>query len=588
MRPFHYGGAHVEGSGTRFRAFTTSARGCAVRLFDAAGRELATEPMERRSDGVFERVVHGVGHGALYSFVLDGRVLPDPYARFLPQGVHGPAMVVEPRHVFRHTAPVRGLAEQVIYELHVGTFSEQGGYEGVIARLPDLAALGVTTLELMPVASFAGQRGWGYDGVALFAPFAPYGTPDELCALVDAAHAQGLSVMLDVVYNHFGPDGNYLSAYCPEYFRSDQSNVWGPAPDFTHPAMRAYVLDNARTWLEDFRFDGLRLDAVHAIVDGSPRHVLRELSEQFPGKILVAEDDRNDPAVVEKLGLGAVWADDFHHQVRVTLTGEKDGYYGAYTGGVEALARTIERGWFFEGQVYDPSGKARGKPAPGLPPWAFVYCIQNHDQIGNRALGERLTAQVSIDAYCMVSALLLFLPATPLLFMGQEWAATTPFLFFTDHEPELGAKVSKGRREEFKHFRAFSDPAERDRIPDPQALDTFLRSRLSWSERNRPAQRRVLALYRELLALRRDDAVLRGSAHERPETYVRGEVLCVRRRAASGERLLLANFGKREESLAELAPGAWQPLFSTRPGESPGTLAAEQAVVLGRPGSAGT
>jgi maltooligosyltrehalose trehalohydrolase len=576
---FRYGGAGVEAGGTRFRAFTTVARSCALRLYDAERRETSTEPMTRNADGVFELLVPGAGHGTLYSFVLDGHVLPDPYARFLPDGVHGPAMVVELRHPFRHEAPRRALAEQVIYELHVGTFSEQGGYAGIVQRLPELRALGVTTLELMPLSAFAGQRGWGYDGVAPFAPFAPYGSPDELCALIDAAHGLGLSVILDVVYNHLGPAGNYLPAFCPEYFHADRRNAWGPGPDFTHPALRSLVLDSARMWLEEYRFDGLRLDAVHALVDPSPTHVVREIAALAPDKLFIGEDDRNDPAVVTGLDLDAVWADDFHHQVRVTLTGEQDGYYRAYAPGVPALARTIERGWLYEGQVYPPSGKERGRPAAELSPASFVYCIQNHDQIGNRALGERLGAQVSHDAYCMVSAILLFLPATPLLFMGQEWMASTPFLYFTDHEPELGAKVSEGRREEFKHFQAFSDPAQRERIPDPQALDTFLRSQLSWNERERPARGRVLALYRELLALRRDDAVLRASAEVRPHADAQGDVLRVRRRGPSGERVLLANFGKRARPLAELVPGSFRLLLSTM-SPTGATVASEQAVIL--------
>jgi maltooligosyltrehalose trehalohydrolase len=325
-------GAHVEGEGTRFSLYATEARECGVRVFDRELKAIASHPMRGAGEGFFELYLPGLGHGTLYKFALDGRELPDPYARFLPYGVHGPAQVWEPRHAFRHGDGIaRPLSEQVIYELHVGTFTRAGTYEAAATQLAELAALGVTTLELMPVASFAGKRGWGYDGVAMFAPFAPYGSPDDLRAFVDEAHGQGLAVLLDVVYNHFGPAGNYLAAYSAAYFTREVQNAWGDAPNFAHPAMRSYVLGNVHYWLSEFRFDGLRLDAAHAIVDRSPKHVLKELVEHArslsPHKTLIAEDDQNDPRLVQELGLDAVWADDFHHQVRVTLTGERDGYY---------------------------------------------------------------------------------------------------------------------------------------------------------------------------------------------------------------------------------------------------------------------
>jgi maltooligosyltrehalose trehalohydrolase len=558
-------GAQPDGDRTLFGAHASTADQCALRLFDARGRGLSTHPMERASStgpggsdapgAHFGLELPGVGPGARYKFVVGDRELPDPYARWLPDGVHGPAEVVAPGHVFRHPrAAARPLREHVVYELHVGTFSEAGTYDGVLERLDWLAELGVTTLELLPLAAFAGERGWGYDGVAPYAPFAPYGRPDDLRRLVDEAHGRSLSVWLDVVYNHLGPAGNYLAAYAPEYFTQARRNAWGDAPDFTRPITRRWAIENAAYWIREFQFDGLRLDAVHAIHDPSPRHVLAELRERVrqeaPGAIVVAEDERNDPACIQGLGIDAMWADGFHHQVRVTLTGERDGYYAAYAPGVEGLARVIEQGWLYEGQVYPPSGEPRGKPARELPAECFVYCIQNHDQIGNRALGTRLCEEVPLDRYLLASTLLLFLPMTPLLFMGQEWAASSPFLYFTDHDAELGRLVSAGRREEFAAFSAFSDPVRRAAIPDPQALDTFTRSKLSWAERGLPDHARALALYRSLLALRRDDPVLRSAGRGELSAASAGDVLIVRRWAGDDERVLIANFGDVEVPLS--------------------------------------
>jgi maltooligosyltrehalose trehalohydrolase len=552
-------GAVPGAAGVRFSAFLDPEKKCSVRLFDAAGRASRTLPLEALGDGYFSSEVTGAAVGDLYKLVVDGQEWPDPYARFLPQGVHGPARVEASSYVFEHAAPaVRPLSQHVIYELHVGTFTPEGTYAAAAQRLSYLAELGVTTLELMPISSFPGQRGWGYDGVAHFAPYAPYGEPDELRRFIDAAHGHGLAVLLDVVYNHFGPSGNYLGCYSQRYFTSEYHTPWGEAPRFGDTPMRRYVLDNALYWLKEFRFDGLRLDATHAIVDPSPKHVLQELAERVrervPQATLIVEDERNEPELVTKLGYDAIWADDFHHQLRVTLTGERDGYYGGYTPGVEGIARSIERGWLYEGQPSIGSGKPRGKAASALDAQAFVYCIQNHDQIGNRALGERLHHDVTLDAYCLASTLLLFLPMTPLLFMGQEWAASTPFLYFTDHDAELGAQVTAGRRREFAHFAAFAEPARQAAIPDPQLAATFERSKLLWQERGLEPHARVLSLYRELLALRRQHPVLAGSARRAYLTAVgEGDLLAVLRRGAPSQQplLLLANFGQSSRLLSE-------------------------------------
>lgn len=553
-------GAEVTEAGVRFGVFTTEAARCAVRLYAADGTLIATEPMALVADGYFALELAGVGAGQRYRFLLEERELTDPYARFLPEGVHGPAMVVSSAFAWRHGwGSARPLAEHVIYELHVGTFTPEGTYDAARGKLAGLARLGITAVELMPVAAFAGKRGWGYDGVAHYAPQADYGHPDALRRFIDEAHGHGLVVLMDVVYNHFGPAGGCLAAYSRRYLTRDFVTPWGEAPDFRVEQMRRYVVDNARYWIEEFRCDGLRLDATHAIVDPTPRHIVRELvdavRELHPHALIIAEDERNDPALITELGCDAVWADDFHHQLRVSLTGEREGYYAAYEPGLPGLARVITKGFLYDGQRYPPTGRPRGKDAALLAAESFVYCAQNHDQIGNRALGSRLCQDVSTEAYCLASALLLFLPMTPLLFMGQEWASSSPFLYFTDHDAELGALVTAGRRREFASFAAFSDPARQAQIPDPQDPATHARSRLCWEEVNREPHARVFALYAALLELRRSDPVFRATRRRSELRVVAvGDVLIVERCAADGRRRVLgANFGAEAASLAALS-----------------------------------
>ncbi|HWG85869.1 MAG TPA: malto-oligosyltrehalose trehalohydrolase, partial [Deinococcales bacterium] len=505
-------GAFPDDAGTTFRAWSTRAASVEVVLHDGDGNETARHPMTAGGDGLFEVHVPAVGTGALYKFALDGQAFPDPYARLLPRGVHGPAAVWAPSYQWRHAAPAFPEHQRVLYELHVGTFTPEGTYEAARGRLGHLCDLGINTIELLPLSSFPGERGWGYDGVAHFAPYAPYGSPEELMHFVDEAHGLGLQVLLDMVYNHLGPDGNYLGAYSPEYFTGNYQTPWGQALDFTNPFMRRYVLDSAEHWLRHYRLDGFRLDATAYIFDPSPRHILQELAEHVHalgsghrhaagsghrhaagnGHVLHAEDHRNEPAVVRDYGLDAVWTDDFHHQLRVLLTGERDWHYAAYEPRVSELARCINRGWTYEGQVYPIGGHERGKPADGLESENFLYFIQNHDQIGNRAFGDRLQDASGRDLFLAASTLLLFLPMLPMLFQGQEWMAGTPFQYFSHHEGELGAAVSKGRLEEFKEFAALSDPSTRARIPDPQAESTFANSKLDWSEPQQPQHAAVL------------------------------------------------------------------------------------------------
>jgi maltooligosyltrehalose trehalohydrolase len=574
-------GAHVEPGGVRFAAFTRAAT-CAVELVDDGGTALLTVELEPRGDGYFQRLVPEAKPGSSYFFVVDGRRLPDPYARCLPRGVHGPATVVSTEYEFRYPPP-RPLSEQVIYELHIGTFTEEGTFDAARGRLPELVDLGITTLELMPIAAFAGERGWGYDGVALFAPHAAYGTPDALRELLDAAHALGLSVLLDVVYNHFGPAGNYLAAYAPSYFRSDSKSPWGDAPNFEDPVLRGLVLDNAHYWLRELGFDGLRIDAAHALIDASPKHILTELAELAhelsPRRWLIAEDDRNLAELVTEGGVDALWADDFHHQVRVTLGGERTGYYAAFEPSAQGVADAINRGWLYAGQVNPVTGKARGSSAELLPAHALVYCIQNHDQIGNRALGDRLDQLTGDEAFRAASLLLLFLPMTPLLFMGQEWAASTPFLYFTDHDAELGARVTEGRRREFAAFHELAGE-----IPDPQARATFERSKLCWGERELPRHRATLELYRAALALRRTDPVLCRSRREDLFARALRGALVVQRSWGDQIRILVLNFGPEPvelESLAqELGLRAAFTLLESSEGRG-STLAVGGAIVLG-------
>jgi maltooligosyltrehalose trehalohydrolase len=554
-------GAHARDGGTTFGVYTTTAKRVAVRV---DGHEI---DLERREGPWLEKTVAGVEAGALYEILLDGEVVPDPFARSLPRGVHGPARVVAPAR-----EGAIGLSPgAAIYELHVGTFSPEGTYRGAIAKLDALSDLGVSAIEIMPVASFDGRRGWGYDGVALFAPFAPYGEPDELRALVREAHARGIAVVLDVVYNHFGPSGNYLWRYSPSFFDEKIQTPWGAAPDFTNPAMRQLVVENARYWLEEFGFDGLRLDATHEIRDASPTHVLREITDiahaMSPPRRVFFENDQNDPTIFRELGADAVWADDFHHHVHVLLTQERDGYYAAYEPTAAALAACIEGGWSYTGQPYTPwKGKPRGRPFDTTRD-RLVLCVQNHDQVGNRAYGSRLSSDVDAPALESAAVLLLFLPSTALLFMGQEWAATSPFLYFSDHAGELGEAVSKGRRREFEAFASFGGE-----IPDPQAEETFLRSKLDWSERTRPGHERVLATHRAMLRLRRDDEILARTTDV--AAHADGDVLHVAR--GGGKRVLLLNFGEREARITTKG----DVLLATGEGGPPGVLRPRAAVVL--------
>lgn len=515
-------GTWFEGETVHARVWAPGRRTVEVLLEQPGGpRRVSLEP---RAGGYFEGVLEEAGAGVGYRIVPDDAgPFPDPASRFQPDGVHGSSEIIDPRS-FRWTddawsppAP----EDLILYELHVGTFSPEGTFRGVQDRLRWLAELGVTAIELMPVADFPGRWNWGYDGVSLFAPARAYGRPDDLRALVDAAHASGIAVFLDVVYNHLGPDGAYLAAISSRVFTTRHRTPWGDAINFDGEGsaqLRSFFIENALMWVHEYHIDGLRLDATHAIVDDSPRHFLAEFAERVRAGAgrqvtLVAEDHRNLDTIVRPpaaggWGFDGAWSDDFHHEVRRHLTGDSDGYFADFTGSAGDIATTVQRGWFFSGAFAGYFGAPRGTDPAGLPPHAFTIFTQNHDQVGNRAYGERLHHDVDDATWRAVSVLLLTAPEMPLLFMGQEWAASTPFRYFTDHNEELGRLVTEGRRREFSRFRAFSSPEVRDRIPDPQSPATFEASRLRWEEAAQGSHGATLRMYRALLQLRRREPLL--------------------------------------------------------------------------------
>jgi maltooligosyltrehalose trehalohydrolase len=560
-----------------------------VRIEPEGGGDAARHPLAGEGGGVYGATVADLGAGARYRFALDGGdPFPDPYARSQPDGVHGASEVIDPTGFAWTDEGWPGLSADglVVYECHVGTMTAEGTFAALERELPELARLGVTAVELMPVAQCPGDRNWGYDGVALYAPSHAYGRPDDLRRLVDAAHRAGLGVLLDAVYNHLGPDGNYLRVYATDYFTDRHKTLWGDALNYDGPNsrfVRAYAVENACHWLREYHVDGLRLDATDAIEDESPTHVIAELTararaEVAPRRVVViAEDARSEVARIRPVarggeGLDGVWADDFHHQVRVHLTGERDGYYAAYDGTTASIAKAVNEGFVFQGGASPGHGGApRGTRVTDEPARAFVFCIQNHDQIGNRAFGERLNHDLDAARYHAASALLLLVPETPLLFMGQEFRASSPFLYFTDHEPELGRLVTEGRRREFGGFARFADPAVREAIPDPQAESTFLASKLDLGERAAHAD--SYALYRELLRLRRADPVLRVQDRARTRATPLGEeLLAVHRWSRADHRLLLVNFGKSETIAlgdvpgGDALPAAGSVMFSTAEG----------------------
>jgi maltooligosyltrehalose trehalohydrolase len=572
-------GARIVGAGeVRFSVWAPLVQRIDVRLADGSERA-----MERSAEGVFETTMRGIAAEADYFYRLDGRNdRPDPVSRFQPHGVHGPSRIVDPS-VFHWSDPHwRGIdmADLAIYELHVGTFTESGTFEAAIQRLAALRELGITAIELMPVAEFPGGRNWGYDGVHPYAPQSTYGGPRGLRRLVDAAHAEGVAVLLDVVYNHLGPEGNYLAEFGP-YFTDRYRTPWGVALNYDGPdsdEVRRYFIDNARYWVREFHVDGLRLDAVHAIYDFGAIHLLEEIAEAvrqeaaLAGRraVVIAESDLNDPRLVRRRSQGGYaldgqWSDDFHHAVHAALTGERSGYYVDF-GGIDPLCRALRDRYAIAGRKSVFRRRRHGAPAADVPADRFVVFVQNHDQIGNRALGERLSTLVPFAAQKIAAALVLASPYVPLLFMGEEYGETRPFLYFVSHgDPALVEAVRKGRREEFRAFVESASGGWGGDVPDPHAEATFGASKIDWTARERSPQRELLALHRDLLQIRRELAALRPGAADTFVFEEDGAPWIGVRYSLSGEPAVLALFNvSSSPTTVRSAPlGPWHLRLST-------------------------
>ncbi|HXV10336.1 MAG TPA: malto-oligosyltrehalose trehalohydrolase [Burkholderiales bacterium] len=596
MRRMHrmpFGAEPAGGNRTRFHLWAPTARSVDLVLTDGGG----TFPMPDAGDGWRELTVEAPA-GTRYRYRIDSALeVPDPASRFNPDDVHAASEVLAPEAFEWPEDGWRGRPweEAVLYELHVGTFSPEGTFAGVEARLDYLAGLGVTAIELMPVADFPGRRGWGYDGVLPFAPDAAYGRPEDFKRLVAQAHARRLMVLLDVVYNHFGPDGNYLHAYAKHFFTERHETPWGAAINFDDRGSRTvrdFFIHNALYWLEEYQLDGLRFDAVHAIADDSMPDIMMELAECVragPGASrevhLVLENDRNQSRYLGRTEDNrprwhtAQWNDDIHHAFHVLLTGEADGYYADYAKRPAwCLGRSLAEGFSQQGDLSEyRDGSARGEPSAHLPPAAFVSFLQTHDQVGNRAFGERLSTLAEEAPLRAATVVWLLAPAPPLLFMGEEFGATTPFLFFCDFGPELAAAVTAGRRREFSRFARFSDPAAQAAIPDPNAPDTFARSGLDWTCTGREPHARWLKLYRELLALRREKIAprLRGMGGNAGRFDVLSEgALTASWHLGNGSRLsLYLNLSTTPAPVRERPQGT---LLRCEPSGSAGALASGQ------------
>jgi malto-oligosyltrehalose trehalohydrolase len=511
-------GAELHGGQARFRMWAPEQPELSLVL---AGQ--APLCKQRTADGWFEWTVPARA-GAKYQFALsDGTVVPDPASRYQPHDVEGPSELIDGRDYRWLAAKWRGRpwVDAVLYELHVGTFTPAGTFRAAIERLDHLTALGVTAIELMPVADFPGRSNWGYDGVLLYAPDGTYGRPEDFKAFIDAAHARGLMVLLDVVYNHFGPVGNFLRAYAPQFFTDRHKTPWGDAINYDGPdsrAVREFMIHNALYWIEEFRLDGLRLDAVHAILDSSAKHIVDELAERVrkfaaeQGREvhLILENEANSAHFLERAERGnprwftAQWNDDVHHCLHVAATGEMSGYYEDYPDPRGMLARGLTEGFVYQGEPsVHQNGRRRGEPSRHLPPAAFINFIQNHDQVGNRALGERLPLLATPEAVRAIAAIYLLCPATPLLFMGEEWGSRGPFAYFCDL-PQLADEIREGRRKEFAKFPAFASPSAREALPDPNDPNTFEAARLAWHELDDQLHAGTLQWYRSVLTVRRE------------------------------------------------------------------------------------
>jgi malto-oligosyltrehalose trehalohydrolase len=570
-----FGAMVLDDGAVRFRLWAPAARQVGLCL------EGAPHPLSlaAASGGWFELTTREAAHGTRYRYRIDDEIsVPDPASRHNPQDADGPSAVVDPFAFDWDDADWLGRRweDAIVYELHVGTFTREGTFAAIDAKLDHLCQLGVTALELMPIGDFSGTRGWGYDGVLPFAPDASYGAPAALKQLVLAAHRRGLMVFLDVVYNHFGPVGNYLHRYAPQFFTTRHRTPWGHAINFDGEdsrVVRDFFIDNALYWLDEFHFDGLRLDAVHAICDDSTPHFLDELAATVRQRCaggrhvhLILENDDNAANFLTRDADGAAgrytaqWNDDIHHSLHTCLTGERDGYYVDYADApLKHLGRCLTAGFAYQGEHSPLRGRARGSSTTGLPLTAFVSFLQNHDQVGNRAFGERLTVLAEPAALAAAIAIVLLAPSPPLLFMGEEFGATTPFLYFCDFDPPLAEAVRAGRLKEFARFARFADAASAAAIPDPQAAATFTRSKLDWESSTRPEHASWPDRYRELLRARRDVVIPMLAKLDPPRcgfAITGPRSLAAHWSTDDGARLMLfANLGGASEGAPALPPG---------------------------------
>jgi len=561
-------GAEIEkAGGVHFRVWAPKHQRVEVVLEAGPGAPAAIA-LQAEGQGYFTGSVAHVRAGTRYRYKLgthESELFPDPASRYQPEGPHGPSEVVDPSSFCwtdRDWAGLAGIEGQVLYELHVGTFTPEGTFAAAAEQLPYLAELGVTVLEIMPVAEFTGTFGWGYDGVNLFAPFHHYGTPDDLRRFVDRAHDLGLAVILDVVYNHMGPDGNYLAKFSDDYFSRTHKSEWGDTPNYDGPScqqVRDFVLANVAYWIEEYHFDGMRIDATQGLFDSGPVHILEEIARQMRASagrrrvLVVGENEPQRARLLQGsdrggLGFDMLWSEDFHHAAAVAVTGNREAYFGDYLGSPQELLSLLKRGWLYQGQWNLRQGKRRGSPALDLAPAAFIAYLQNHDQIANTSIGKRLHAETSPGRLRALTALWLLGPATPLIFQGQEFASASPFHYFSDAPPEVADKMLRSRRKSLEQFPSLATAEMQAQVPSPKSREIFEQSKLDPSSREKDVHAEALALHRELLRLRREDPTLRaGQRRGALDGAVLGpEALVVRWFDPDGlgeDRLLFLNLG---------------------------------------------
>ncbi|HEX7861277.1 MAG TPA: malto-oligosyltrehalose trehalohydrolase [Verrucomicrobiae bacterium] len=572
-----------EQGGAHFRVWAPRTKRVAVEFY-RDGKAARAVPLGPEPDGYFSGNVPDAKAGDLYKLKLDHGSFPDPASRFQPEGPHGPSQIVDP-FTFKWTdrkwsgLPVKDI---VLYELHLGTFTEEGTWAAAARQLPELKELGITALEIMPIAEFPGRFGWGYDGVSMFAPTRLYGSPDDARAFINTAHELGLMVILDVVYNHFGPDGNYHGEFSADYFTKNYKCEWGEALNFDGPnstPVREFFVSNARYWIEEFHFDGFRFDATQSIYDASEKHILAEITTAAraaaPNRVLymVGENEPQETKLVRDCdsrgcGLDALWNDDFHHSAHVAATGHREAYYYDYNGAPQEFVSAAKYGYLYQGQFYAWQKKRRGTPAFDLTAKNFVTFLENHDQVANSLKGERLHQRCGRPILRAMTALTLLMPSTPMLFMGEEFAASAPFLYFADHNPELNKLVRQGRGEFIAQFRSVAAPEARPLLDDPSNFETFRRCKLGFAERKKNHQ--IYEMYRDLLRIRREDRTI--SDPEFLDGAVLGENAFALRYFSAGEddRLLIVNMGATlylnvcpEPLLAPLQGKGWRALWSS-------------------------